>query len=96
VSNNGPTTFYPFGTADELFLSLDAAAGITSMRFIVDGKPEDQGGVGFAVQDAIAFSTATCLTVAYDRGFPVVLQYYIAVSVPWHLHLITDYRYATA
>ncbi|KAJ7830416.1 hypothetical protein B0H14DRAFT_3143560 [Mycena olivaceomarginata] len=30
------------------FLSLDAIAGIKSLRFVVDGKLEDQGGVGFA------------------------------------------------
>ncbi|KAJ7677545.1 hypothetical protein B0H17DRAFT_111783 [Mycena rosella] len=30
------------------------------MRFMVDGKLEDQGGVGFAVQDAVVFSTTSC------------------------------------
>ncbi|KAJ7850201.1 hypothetical protein B0H13DRAFT_1905779 [Mycena leptocephala] len=35
VSNNGLTTFYPFIPADGAsFLSLDAAAGITSIRFL--------------------------------------------------------------
>ncbi|KAJ7887189.1 heme peroxidase [Mycena leptocephala] len=80
VSNNGLTTFYPIITADGAsFLSLDAAAGITSIRFLVDGKLEDQGGVGFAVLDAIAFSTAMYVTEADSRDFPVALQYHIAV-----------------
>ncbi|KAJ6578269.1 heme peroxidase [Mycena capillaripes] len=35
-------------------LSVDPTAGITVMRFVVDGKVEDQGGVGFAVQDGCA------------------------------------------
>ncbi|KAJ7508850.1 heme peroxidase [Mycena galericulata] len=43
-------------------LSLDAAAGITSMRFLVDGVLEDQGGSGFAVQDGFMFSNTSCVT----------------------------------
>ncbi|KAJ7229483.1 heme peroxidase [Mycena rebaudengoi] len=59
----------PHGVATEYFggedtidggLSLDAAAGITNLRFMVDGKLEDQGGVGFVVQDAVVFSTTSC------------------------------------
>ncbi|KAJ7822616.1 heme peroxidase [Mycena olivaceomarginata] len=49
-------------TEDVEFLSLDATAGITNMRFTLDGKLEDQGGVGFAVQDALVFSTTSCRT----------------------------------
>ncbi|KAJ6573716.1 heme peroxidase [Mycena sp. CBHHK59/15] len=41
-------------------LTLEAAAGITSMRFAVDGTLEDQGGVGFAVADDIMFSNSSC------------------------------------
>ncbi|KAF7336114.1 Peroxidase [Mycena venus] len=41
--------------------TLDAVAGITSMRFLVDGKVEDQNGVGFAVQDGILYSKTSCL-----------------------------------
>ncbi|KAJ7509030.1 heme peroxidase [Mycena galericulata] len=43
-------------------LSLDAAAGITSMHFLVDGVLEDQGGSGFAVQDGFMFSNTSCVT----------------------------------
>ncbi|KAJ7092101.1 hypothetical protein C8R43DRAFT_1141947 [Mycena crocata] len=32
---------------DGRVLRLDLAAGITNMRFVIDGKLEDQGGVGF-------------------------------------------------
>ncbi|KAJ7614419.1 heme peroxidase [Roridomyces roridus] len=42
-------------------LSLDPAAGIQRLRFVIDGKLEDQGGVGFAVQDAYMFSESSCL-----------------------------------
>ncbi|KAJ6589732.1 hypothetical protein B0H19DRAFT_1249252 [Mycena capillaripes] len=43
-------------------LLLSPAAGITTMRFLVNGKLEDQGGVGFAVQNGMMFSTSSCLT----------------------------------
>ncbi|KAJ7249598.1 heme peroxidase [Mycena rebaudengoi] len=69
-SNGGLTTWYPFnGTADDSigFLSIDASVGIKSMRFIVDGKLEDQGGIGFPVQDALAFSTTSCRTPSSGR-----------------------------
>ncbi|KAJ7132504.1 heme peroxidase [Mycena epipterygia] len=45
-------------------LSLETEAGIKSMRFVVDGKLEDQGAIGFAVQDGVLFSASTCLTSA--------------------------------
>jgi hypothetical protein len=32
------------------------------MRFLLNGKLEDQGGVGFAVQDGVVFSTSSRLT----------------------------------
>jgi hypothetical protein len=47
---------------DDLPIVVDAKAGITGMRFVVDGKLHDQGGVGFAVQDAVVFSKTSCLT----------------------------------
>ncbi|KAJ6600581.1 hypothetical protein DFH09DRAFT_1070371 [Mycena vulgaris] len=53
------STSYIFGD-DSSGRSLDAAAGIMNMRFMVDGKLEDRGGVGFAVQDAVVFSTTSC------------------------------------
>jgi hypothetical protein len=46
------------------FLSVDAVAGITSMRF-VDNKLEDQGGL---VQDGVVFSNSSCLTAKSMQG----------------------------
>ncbi|KAJ6544469.1 heme peroxidase [Mycena capillaripes] len=43
-------------------ISLDPAAGITSMRFVVDGTLEDQGGLGFPVQDGFMLSSTSCIT----------------------------------
>jgi hypothetical protein len=31
------------------------------MSFTVDGKLEDQGGIGFAVDDRIVFSQSSCI-----------------------------------
>ncbi|KAJ7906150.1 heme peroxidase [Mycena leptocephala] len=60
-----PTAWYVFSdtAADSAsFLAVDAKAGITNMRFVVDGKLEDQGGVGFAVDDRVVFSKSSCRT----------------------------------
>ncbi|KAJ6528142.1 heme peroxidase [Mycena capillaripes] len=43
-------------------LSLNATGGLKSLRFVVDGKLEDQGGLGFPIQDSFMFSQTTCLT----------------------------------
>ncbi|KAJ6536084.1 heme peroxidase [Mycena capillaripes] len=43
-------------------LLFDAAAGIKNMRFVVDGKLEYQGGIGFPVQDGVLYSTSSCIT----------------------------------
>ncbi|KAJ7685789.1 heme peroxidase [Mycena polygramma] len=51
------SSWYSFGQ-----LSLDPAAGITTMRFDVNGKVEDQDGAGFALQDGVVFSSTSCLT----------------------------------
>ncbi|KAJ6542186.1 heme peroxidase [Mycena vulgaris] len=57
------TRYFFNGTdPDEPFLLLDAAAGISSMRFTVDNKLENQGGIGFAMQDGVVFSNSSCLT----------------------------------
>ncbi|KAK7018337.1 peroxidase [Favolaschia claudopus] len=58
------SAWYAFNHSDSgaPALSIDPAAGITKMRFIVNGKMEDQGGVGFAVQDSVVFSTSSCTT----------------------------------
>ncbi|KAJ7262356.1 heme peroxidase [Mycena rebaudengoi] len=59
--DHGTATYYIFGDqlAHDGFV-LDAASGIKNMRFRVDGKLKDQGGVGFAVQDSVVFSSTSC------------------------------------
>ncbi|KAJ7804117.1 heme peroxidase [Mycena olivaceomarginata] len=39
---------------------LDPAAGVKSLSFVVNGKLEDQGGLGFAVQDGYMLSATSC------------------------------------
>ncbi|KAF8175627.1 heme peroxidase [Mycena galopus ATCC 62051] len=41
--------------------TFDGVAGITTMRFDVNGQIEDQGGLGFPMQDSVLFSTSSCL-----------------------------------
>ncbi|KAJ6559723.1 heme peroxidase [Mycena capillaripes] len=56
-------TWYVFDhIATPALAALDTAAGITSIRFTVNNKLEDQGGVGFAVEDDVMFSTSSCFT----------------------------------
>ncbi|KAJ6525133.1 heme peroxidase [Mycena capillaripes] len=60
-----PSIWYNFNQTakgDQTALLLKPKAGITNMRFTVNGKLEDQGGVGFEVQDGIMFSTSSCRT----------------------------------
>jgi hypothetical protein len=55
--------WYSFNATSHLDpLSLNATAGLRSLRFVVDGKLEDQGGLGFPIQDSFMFSQTTCLT----------------------------------
>ncbi|KAJ7346172.1 heme peroxidase [Mycena albidolilacea] len=83
VSPDGLATRYYFDPADDIdFLSVDAAAGITSLRFIVDGKMEDQDGVGFAVQDTLVFSATSCRTADY----PLAGKLDVAVRAPQHFN----------
>ncbi|KAJ7853387.1 hypothetical protein B0H13DRAFT_2358985 [Mycena leptocephala] len=72
--NNATLTFSSVSTCvsstaawysfDDPPIVVDAKAGIKGMRFVVDGKLHDQGGVGFAVQDTdtVMFSETSCLT----------------------------------
>ncbi|KAJ7508973.1 putative L-ascorbate oxidase [Mycena galericulata] len=53
----------PFG-----FLSLNATAGVRSMSFVVDGTLQDQGGVGFALQDGFMLSQTSCSMGAPEIG----------------------------
>jgi hypothetical protein len=42
-------------------LSLDAVVGTTSLRFTIDGKLVDQGGLGFLVQADVVMSACSWL-----------------------------------
>ncbi|KAJ7027310.1 heme peroxidase [Mycena alexandri] len=44
------------------FVPINASKGIGRMRFVVDGKVEDQGGVGFVLRDDVVLSGTSCLT----------------------------------
>ncbi|KAJ7858381.1 heme peroxidase [Mycena olivaceomarginata] len=83
-----PSIWYDFNhtaKGDQTALVLKPKAGITNMRFIVNGELEDQGGVGFADQDGIIFSTSSCRTskdpfkgridIAVRNGFNPTLVY---------------------
>ncbi|KAK6988046.1 peroxidase [Favolaschia claudopus] len=63
----GTATSYRFGGEDASGLSLDAAAGIVNMQFMLDGKLQTQqdagAGVDFAVQDAVSAKTAKVKSV---------------------------------
>ncbi|KAF7375895.1 Peroxidase [Mycena sanguinolenta] len=56
-------------------LTFDGAAGITTMRFTVNGEPEDQNGLGFPVQDSVLFSTSSC---SFSRN-PILARIDVAV-----------------
>jgi hypothetical protein len=47
---------------------LSASSGISSIRFIVDGKLEDQQGKGFAVKDDVLFANSSCSAPAGGKG----------------------------
>ncbi|KAJ7193714.1 heme peroxidase [Mycena pura] len=55
-------TWYGFNSTVFSFhpLLLDPVAGVTSLSFLVDGNLEDQGGLGFAIQDGFMLSQTSC------------------------------------
>jgi hypothetical protein len=65
VAGRYSAAWYSFNTPETPFQALDPTAGITRLRFVVDGRTEDQHGVGFAVQDNVVFSTSSCATTQY-------------------------------
>ncbi|KAJ7032721.1 putative L-ascorbate oxidase [Mycena alexandri] len=69
-SGRNTATWFNFPT-----LTLDASAGITNMRFAIDNTVEDQGGVGFAIQDDLIWSNTSCI----NDGPTVTGQLAIAV-----------------
>ncbi|KAK7039880.1 peroxidase [Favolaschia claudopus] len=58
-SRSYSSSWYSFSDSAEP-LSIDAAAGLKSLSFVVDGKLENQGGLGFAVEDRVMHSTSSC------------------------------------
>ncbi|KAJ7172936.1 heme peroxidase [Mycena crocata] len=78
VGGRYPTAWYAFGLPNRKKtppIVLNAAAGIMSMRFAVNGELEDQDGVGFVVQDAIVFSNSSCVTTRV----PFAVKFDVAV-----------------
>lgn len=71
-------TWYRFNsTFSNTPLFLDPVAGVTSLSFVVNGQLEDQGGLGFAIQDGFMFSKTSC-----SFGLPVAGRIDVAVRVP--------------
>ncbi|KAJ7477535.1 hypothetical protein FB451DRAFT_1173084 [Mycena latifolia] len=59
------------GGLDSYFFNpfpLSASSGVSSIRFVVDGKLEDQQGKGFAVQDDLVFANSSCSAPAGGKG----------------------------
>ncbi|KAK7039865.1 heme peroxidase, partial [Favolaschia claudopus] len=49
-------------------VEIDPKAGITSLAFVVDGKLEDQDGVGFKMEDRVMHATSSCLMSGGDMA----------------------------
>ncbi|KAK6988667.1 peroxidase [Favolaschia claudopus] len=79
--------FYAFNQSQDAdgnqvgVIELDPAKGIEKMRFNINGKVEDQGGVGFKVEDGVVFSETSCITTvgATEDDDPVAGRFDIAV-----------------
>ncbi|KAF7369578.1 Peroxidase [Mycena venus] len=63
IGSRHTTTWYFFN----LFL-ISASSGVSSIRFFVDGKLEDQQGKGFAVNDDLVFANSSCSVPADGTG----------------------------
>ncbi|KAJ6484253.1 hypothetical protein C8R45DRAFT_1099388 [Mycena sanguinolenta] len=68
TSGKYSAAWYWFNPTNFNILSLDAVAGVTSMSFVVDGTVEDQGGIGFALQDGFMMSQTSCSSGAPEVG----------------------------
>ncbi|KAK7038552.1 peroxidase [Favolaschia claudopus] len=72
TGNKYTSSWYSFNASFPFsFLGIDAVAGVTSLSFLIDGKLENQGGLGYAVQDGVLFSSTSCTipggkTVRFD------------------------------
>jgi hypothetical protein len=89
------SAWYAFNETSTGTLSIDPAAGLTKLGFTVNGKLEDQGGVGFAIQDGALLSSTSCLT-SFN---PIKGRFDVAVSTlchSWAYPLTTkQHRFAT-
>ncbi|KAF8126229.1 heme peroxidase [Mycena galopus ATCC 62051] len=67
--------WYGFNFTDpSASLSLDPAAGVISLSFVIDGRLEDQGGLGFAIQDGFMFSQTSCQVESGTGRFDVAVR----------------------
>ncbi|KAF7351710.1 Peroxidase [Mycena sanguinolenta] len=69
--------WYTFNDTDRLDfnnLYLDAAAGVKSLSFMIDGKLEDQNGLGFPIQDGFLFSKTSCLVAPLSGRIDVAVR----------------------
>lgn len=73
------------------FLSLNATAGVRSMSFVVDGTLEDQGGVGFALQDGFMLSQTSCSMGAMGRVDVAVRVPFPFLHMMWISHGISRF-----
>ncbi|KAF7360029.1 Peroxidase [Mycena venus] len=92
-TNFGRTSsaWYNFTSISGPFLALDPVAGITTMGFAVNDKLEDQGGVGFAVDDRVVFSKSSCRTSTSQTD--LTARYDVAVrngTTPTRVYLEQD------
>ncbi|KAJ7658393.1 heme peroxidase [Mycena polygramma] len=71
--------FTSTSTSSSNSLTIPAALGITSLRFLLDGALHDQNNTGFAVQDAFMFSASSCITNVSASGFPTAARVDVAV-----------------
>ncbi|KAJ7658397.1 heme peroxidase [Mycena polygramma] len=76
---NFTSTSSPSSSSSSNSLTIPAAAGITSLRFLVDNTLHDQNGAGFAVQDAFMLSASSCITNVSASGFPLKARVDVAV-----------------
>ncbi|KAJ7658396.1 heme peroxidase [Mycena polygramma] len=66
-------------TSSSNSLTIPAASGITSLRFLLDGALHSQNGAGFFVQDAFMLSASSCITNVSASGFPLKARVDVAV-----------------
>ncbi|KAJ7440573.1 heme peroxidase [Mycena latifolia] len=60
---------------------LSASSGVSSIRFVVDGKLEDQQGKGFAVEDDLMFASSSCSAPAGGKGtFDIAVRKDVALA----------------